>query len=63
LKRQIADIESSFDITKPDGEWLCSEDKEFYQNQVESKGRIGYATMKLAAPTTIHSSSIKDIYQ
>jgi hypothetical protein len=67
LKRPIADIENSFenlfDITKPDGEWLCSEDKEFYQNQVESKGRIGYATMKLAAPTTIHPSKRRKVAQ
>ena len=37
LKRPNVDTENSFenllDNTKPDGEWLSSEDREFYQNQ------------------------------
>ena len=27
-----AEMSKIFDITKSDGEWLCEEDKKFYQN-------------------------------
>jgi hypothetical protein len=68
LNRPIADIENSFenlfDITKPGGEWQCFEDKEFYQNQMESKGRIGYATMEvLLLQLVIHLSPGKWLNQ
>jgi len=45
-----------FDITKPHGLWICSEDKELYKKQVASGGRVGYTTEKVAALQTIHPS-------
>src|SRR6218665_924680 len=45
-----------FDITKQSGNWLCSEDKELYRNQIESGGRVGYTTKKVASISTIHPS-------
>ena len=50
------EIENVFDITKVDGPWLCREDKELYYRQVESCGKVGYTTYKLAAQTSIHPS-------
>ena len=45
-----------FDITRIDGNWLCSEDKELHQIQVQSQGSIGYTTAKVAPLATIHPS-------
>jgi hypothetical protein len=45
-----------FDITKVDGLWLSAEDKKLYLLQVNSKGKIGYATNKAASQNTIHPS-------
>lgn len=45
-----------FDITKTNGYWLCSEDKELYKRQIESGGRVGYTTAKVAPMSTIHPS-------
>lgn len=45
-----------FDITKPSGNWLCSEDKELYRKQIESGGRVGYTNEKVASVSTIHPS-------
>jgi len=36
-----------FDITKVNGQWLSSEDKQLYYLQTESKGEVGYTTLKL----------------
>ena len=47
---------SLFDLTKVDGDWLCSEDKKLYNIQLNSQGRIGYTTSKFAAKETIHPS-------
>ena len=41
-----------FDITKPDGNWLCSEDKQLYKVQIESDGRVGYTSMIVAPMST-----------
>ena len=38
------------------GTWLSSEDKEFYCKQIETSGRVGYTTIKLAPLSTIHPS-------
>ena len=35
-------------ILKIYGEWLCKEDRQLYQLQVSSSGRIGYTTEKKA---------------
>lgn len=45
-----------FDITKKGGSWLCSEDKNFYAKQLETCGRVGYSTEKVAPLSTIHPS-------
>lgn len=45
-----------FDITKSSGNWLCVEDKELYRRQIESGGRTGYTTEKVAPMSTIHPS-------
>ena len=45
-----------FDITKTSGNWLCGEDKELYRRQIESGGRTGYTTEKVAPMSTIHPS-------
>ena len=37
-----------FDITKSNGNWLCGEDKELCRRQIESGGRTGYMTEKVA---------------
>ena len=43
-----------FDITQPTGNWLCSEDKEFYQKQIESRGQVGYTTEKITPISMVH---------
>ena len=50
------DLASVFDITKTGGNWLCSEDKQFYVQQIESNGAVGYSTEKLAPMSSIHPS-------
>ena len=54
------EIESIFDITKEDGEWLCQEDKELYNLQIKSQGKIGFVTCKTAPKSSIHPSKIVD---
>lgn len=49
-------MKSIFDITKVDGVWLCSEDKELYHKQIESGGKVGYTTHKPAPKSSIHPS-------
>lgn len=53
------ELNSIFDITKVDGLWLCKEDKELYRKQIESEGKVGYRTDKIAALTSIHPSKRK----
>lgn len=43
-----------FDVTNVNGEWKSSEDKEFYQRQKESGGKVGYSTVKQAPPSSMH---------
>lgn len=45
-----------FDITKVNGQWLTTEDKQLYQLQVKSKGKVGYSTGQVASQETIHPS-------
>ena len=45
-----------FDITKGGGEWLNREDKELYELQVQSNGKVGYTTKRIAPISTIHPS-------
>lgn len=57
LKRGNLDkLNELMDITKIDGSWLCSEDKNLYLLQVESKGQVGYTTEKLDSKKKIHPS-------
>ena len=49
-------IESLFNITQVNGTWLSAEDKKFYLAQIESGGKIGYATHKVAPKSSIHPS-------
>ena len=59
-KRQNEEFEKNltrlFNITKLSGNWLSSEDKEFYKLQIESGGRVGYTTKRVAPMSTIHPS-------
>ncbi|ESN97309.1 hypothetical protein HELRODRAFT_178094 [Helobdella robusta] len=48
-----------FDVTNKTGQWLCAEDKKFYQIQIQSRGKTGYATTKNASQSTIHPSKRK----
>src|SRR6218665_3817405 len=56
MKNLRKNLPHTFDITKQSGNWLCSEDKELYRNQIESGGRVGYTTKKVASISTIHPS-------
>ena len=47
---------SLFDITNINGNWLCREDKQFYQNQITSCGKVGYVAGKESAKKKIHPS-------
>ena len=56
-------LDEVFDITKENGEWLCSDDKKLYYLQIESKGQIGYTTGKAVNSKTIHPSKRRKILQ
>ena len=43
-----------FDITKVDGDWLSSEDKQLYSLQIETKGEKGYSKSLFARSETVH---------
>lgn len=53
------DLINVFDITNLDGVWLCREDKQFYQRQIETGGKSGYSTVKLAPKSTVHCSKYR----
>lgn len=40
------DFTRMFNVTDEKGEWLCREDREFYELQVSTKGKVGYCTTK-----------------
>ena len=50
------DMQKVFDITNAGGEWLGQEEKVFFYRQIQSDGRVGYTTQKLAPASTIHPS-------
>src|SRR6218665_2918656 len=56
MKNLRKNLPHTFDITKQIGNWLCSEDKELYRNQIESGGRVGYTTKKVSSISRIQSS-------
>ena len=41
-KQEFKTLNSVFDITKTEGQWLCQEEKKRYEKQIESEGKIGY---------------------
>lgn len=43
-----------FDVTNVNGEWKSSEDKELYQRQIKSGGKVGYSTVKQAPLKSMH---------
>ena len=43
-----------FNVTKVNGEWKSMEDKELYQRQVKSGGKIGYSMAKQAPFESVH---------
>src|SRR5215469_3900923 len=49
-------FDTVFDITKKNGQWLCTEDKKLYEKQIESLGKIGYTTHKVAPISSVHPS-------
>ena len=53
--------EKVFDVRKADGQWLCTENKIFYKKQIESKGKIGYNSLKPADSSTIHPSKLMQL--
>jgi len=52
-------LNSVFDITNTEGQWLCQEDKKLYEKQIESEGKIEYTTHKPAPISSIHPSKRK----
>ncbi|KAI0978083.1 hypothetical protein GJ496_011973 [Pomphorhynchus laevis] len=56
VRKQCFDpLKSIFDITNQSGTWLSSEDKQFYESQVESKGKRGYCSSREGS---IHPSKL-----
>ena len=55
------ELKGLFDITKVNGNWLCSEDKKLYTTQIQISGRVGYSTRKEADLNSIHPSKRKFI--
>jgi len=49
-------FDSVFDVTKMNGLWLSSKDKEFHSTQISSNGTIGYCTRTPVPSLTIHPS-------
>lgn len=45
-----------FDVTDKKGLWLCSEDRNFYDLQLATGRKVGFATTKIAPKATIHPS-------
>ncbi|QQP40599.1 Uncharacterized protein FKW44_014704, partial [Caligus rogercresseyi] len=55
-KQNFDSLDELFDVTKVKGQWLCKEDKNLYELQMQSKGQVGYSTGKRASAQTIHPS-------
>ena len=54
-------LKGLFDLTKIDGNSLCSKDKKLYTTQIQTSGRVGYNTRKEADLNLIDSSKRKFI--
>ena len=57
-KKEYEVLNDVFDILL-NGNWLSSEDKEFFYLQVDNKGAMGYSTGKIAVP----SNSCLQVFQ
>ncbi|GLV34037.1 hypothetical protein CBL_05057 [Carabus blaptoides fortunei] len=55
-----SDFTSMFNVTDEKGEWLCREDREFYNLQVSTKGKVGYYITKEDAQG-IHPRKMKSL--
>ncbi|KAI0980285.1 hypothetical protein GJ496_011829 [Pomphorhynchus laevis] len=56
VRKQCFDpLKSIFDITNQSGTWLSSKDKQFYESQMESKGKLGYCSIREGS---IHPSKL-----
>lgn len=44
--KKVYDFSQLLNVTDENGQWLCQEDKQFYELQVSSKGAAGYCTGK-----------------
>ena len=54
FEKRLSDL---FDITNINGEWRnIKVDKKLYEQQVKSKGKVGYTTSQIAPLSTIHPS-------
>ena len=67
LKKPTGSIEGVFgvlfDVMKTDGVWLCHEDQQFYKTQIDTNGKVGYTTTKLASVNSIHPSKRRKVSQ
>jgi len=50
----LAILSQLFDVTKMDGAWKSSEDKQLHILQLRSGGKIGYCTLKEASLKSVH---------
>ncbi|QQP57319.1 Uncharacterized protein FKW44_002257 [Caligus rogercresseyi] len=48
-KQNFDSLDERVDVTKVKGQWLCKEDKNLYELQMQSKGQVGYSTGKRAS--------------
>ncbi|QQP39678.1 Uncharacterized protein FKW44_013477, partial [Caligus rogercresseyi] len=55
-KQNFDSLNELFDVTKVKGQWLCKEDKNLYELQMQSKCQVGYSTGKRVSAQTIHPS-------
>ncbi|QQP49929.1 Uncharacterized protein FKW44_010757, partial [Caligus rogercresseyi] len=55
-KQNFYSLNELFYVTKVKGQWLCKEDKNLYELQMQSKGQVSYSTGKRASAQTIHPS-------
>jgi len=50
------EFQNAYDVTKSSGTWLCREDKELCNIQIETKGKVGCTTLKPAPASSVHPS-------
>lgn len=55
-KRCQMTLDEVFDITDNNGIWLNKEDKMLYSSQLNSHGKVGYSSLRLAPVSSVHPS-------